>query len=74
MDATFAVRVPIIGEFTLGNVKGNLNDGIKITFGIAILSGSATFYVKDGWIWVDLSATVFGSEYGPISIKLLPLP
>ncbi|KAI0285181.1 hypothetical protein BC826DRAFT_918955, partial [Russula brevipes] len=32
------------------------------------------FYLKDKWLWVDLSAKVWGKQYGPISIKLIPIP
>ncbi|KAI0263224.1 hypothetical protein BC834DRAFT_971496 [Gloeopeniophorella convolvens] len=75
IDATFSVRIPIIGTFKLAEVKGNLKDGVSVSFGISgILSGKATFYVRDGWIWVDLSAEIFGTTYGPVSIKLIPLP
>ncbi|KAH9959369.1 hypothetical protein BJV74DRAFT_788840, partial [Russula compacta] len=75
ISATFSVRVPILGTFTLANLNGNLNDGVSVTFGVSgILSGTAKFYVKDKWLYVDLSATVFGTTYGPISIGLIPLP
>ncbi|KAI0263228.1 hypothetical protein BC834DRAFT_888118 [Gloeopeniophorella convolvens] len=75
MDAFLSARFPLIENLPLAEVKGNLKDGIKVTFDISgILSGSATFYVRDGWVWIDLSATVFGTTYGPISVKLFPLP
>ncbi|KAI0293863.1 hypothetical protein B0F90DRAFT_1670710 [Multifurca ochricompacta] len=61
IDAAFSVKVPIIGSFQLAQVKGNLQDGVK-------------FYYSAGWIYVDLSATVFGTVYGPLTIKLIPLP
>ncbi|KAI0263240.1 hypothetical protein BC834DRAFT_888187, partial [Gloeopeniophorella convolvens] len=74
MDAFLSAKSPF-GELRLAEVKGNLKDGIKVTFDIpGILSGTATFYVRDGWVWIDLSVTVFGKTYGPISVKLLPLP
>ncbi|KAI0298181.1 hypothetical protein B0F90DRAFT_1952562 [Multifurca ochricompacta] len=74
IDAAFSVKVPIIGSFQLAQVKGNLQDGVKVTFGVSILHGDARFYYSAGWIYVDLSATVFGKVYGPLTIKLIPLP
>ncbi|EIW74806.1 hypothetical protein CONPUDRAFT_66572, partial [Coniophora puteana RWD-64-598 SS2] len=75
IDASFSVRIPIIGTFQLASFQGNLIEGVKFTFGISgILSGEARVYLKDKWLWLDLSATVFGSKYGPLSIKLIPLP
>ncbi|KAI0293862.1 hypothetical protein B0F90DRAFT_1642157 [Multifurca ochricompacta] len=74
IDAAFSVKVPIIGSFQLAQVKGNLQDGVKVTFGVSILHGDARFYYSAGWIYLDLSATVFGTVYGPLTIKLIPLP
>lgn len=75
ISARLSVRIPIIGTYQLAEVKGNLKDGVSVQFGISgILSGKATFFIRDGWLTLDLSATVFGSTYGPISIRLLPLP
>ncbi|KAI0263223.1 hypothetical protein BC834DRAFT_323771 [Gloeopeniophorella convolvens] len=74
MDAILSARFPFT-DLTLAEVKGNLKDGIKVTFDIPrVISGSATFYVRDGWVWMDLSVTIFGKTYDPISVKLFPLP
>ncbi|KAJ7476720.1 hypothetical protein FB451DRAFT_246737 [Mycena latifolia] len=74
MNATLSVRIPILGTYALSDVKGNLKDGISTTFGISILNGNARFYVSNGKLYVDLSAVVFGTKYGPESIALIPLP
>ncbi|KAI0297031.1 hypothetical protein B0F90DRAFT_1742503 [Multifurca ochricompacta] len=73
IDAEFAVRLPIIGTFTLAAVKGNLKDGVEVTFGISVLNGEARFYISGGWLWIDLSATIFGPTFGPLKIKLIPI-
>ncbi|KAI0297032.1 hypothetical protein B0F90DRAFT_1742527 [Multifurca ochricompacta] len=74
IDGELAVRLPIIGTFTLAAVKGNLKDGVKATFGISVLNGDARFYASGGWLWIDLSATIFGATLGPLTIKLIPVP
>ncbi|KAI0297028.1 hypothetical protein B0F90DRAFT_1635173, partial [Multifurca ochricompacta] len=74
INAEFSVRVPIIGTFRLAAVKGNLKDGVQVSFGISVLKGTARFYINSGWLYVDLSATVFGTVYGPLKVKLIPLP
>ncbi|KAI0741035.1 hypothetical protein C8Q76DRAFT_822774 [Earliella scabrosa] len=75
IDATFSVKIPIVGSIKLAEVKGNLRDGVTVNFGISgVLSGEARFYVNDRWLYVDLSATVFGTHHGPVTIRLIPLP
>ncbi|KAI0297056.1 hypothetical protein B0F90DRAFT_1635174, partial [Multifurca ochricompacta] len=74
INAEFSVKVPILGTYRLATVKGNLKDGVEVSFGIAVLKGTARFYINSGWLWVDLSATVFGTTYGPLKVKLIPLP
>ncbi|KAH9962526.1 hypothetical protein BJV74DRAFT_990920 [Russula compacta] len=75
ISASFLVRIPLLGTITLASLNGSLLEGVSVTFGISgILSGTAKFYVRDKWLYVDLSATVFGSTYGPITIGLIPLP
>ncbi|KAI0295583.1 hypothetical protein B0F90DRAFT_1143885 [Multifurca ochricompacta] len=74
IDAAFSVKIPIIGTYQLAKVKGNITDGVKVTFGVSVVRGDARFYYSNGWIYVDLSATVFGKVYGRVTIKLIPLP
>ncbi|KAI0293157.1 hypothetical protein B0F90DRAFT_1670921 [Multifurca ochricompacta] len=66
IDAAFSVKVPIIGSFQLAQVKGNLQDGVKVTFGVSFcmeMPGSIIPLV--GFMW---------TFYGPLTIKLIPLP
>ncbi|KAI0298182.1 hypothetical protein B0F90DRAFT_834382 [Multifurca ochricompacta] len=52
IDAAFSVKVPIIGSFQLAQVKGNLQDGVKVTFGVSILHGDARFIIPlVGFMW-----------------------
>ncbi|KAJ7277113.1 hypothetical protein C8J57DRAFT_1308588 [Mycena rebaudengoi] len=74
MNATFSVRVPIMGTFKLSDVKGNLADGIAVTFDISMLNGQAKFYISDKWLYINLSAVVFGQAHGPAAFGLFPLP
>ncbi|KAI0297055.1 hypothetical protein B0F90DRAFT_991694 [Multifurca ochricompacta] len=74
INAEFSVRTPIITPFRLAAVKGNLKDGVKVSFDVSFVKGEAKFYIFGGWLWVDLSATVFGTTYGPLKVKLIPLP
>ncbi|KAI0294057.1 hypothetical protein B0F90DRAFT_1670603 [Multifurca ochricompacta] len=74
IDAAFSVKIPIIGTYQLAKVNGNLTDRVKVTFGVSVVHGDAKFYYSNGWIYVDLSATIFGKVYGRVTIKLIPLP
>ncbi|KAJ7085279.1 hypothetical protein C8R44DRAFT_594116, partial [Mycena epipterygia] len=74
MNATFSARVPILGTFKLTDVEGNLADGIAVTFNISMLNGNAKFYISDKWVYINLSAVVFGKAYGPSAFGLFPLP
>ena len=74
MNATLSVEVPIVGTVRLAEVRGNLRDGVTVSFGVSFLHGDARFYLRDGWLYVDLSATVFGTHHGPVSIPLIPIP
>ncbi|KAH9970068.1 hypothetical protein BJV74DRAFT_264428 [Russula compacta] len=74
ISATLSVRIPIVGTHQIASVNGSLKSGITVSFGVPkVLSGSAKFYAKDKWLYVDLSATVFGKK-GSITIKLIPIP
>ncbi|KAI0297034.1 hypothetical protein B0F90DRAFT_1742554 [Multifurca ochricompacta] len=64
----------MMGTFRLAEVKGNLNDGVEVPFDSSVVKGEAKFYVSDGRLWVDLSATVFGTTCGPLKVELIPLP
>jgi len=75
IQATFKVQIPFLGTYTLGQINGNLITGIILKFGISgIVSGTAKFYAKGGWLWMDLSASILGSSYGPLSVQLIPIP
>jgi hypothetical protein len=75
IDATFSVMFPLLPEITLAHVHGDLNKGVEVTFSIgSIVSGTARFYLKDKWLWLDLSAKVWGQPFGPVSIRLIPYP
>lgn len=73
--ATLSVKIPIWGSVDLAQVHGSLNDGVSVNFGISgILSGTARVYLKSKFLWIDLSANVFGTANGPITISLISLP
>ncbi|KAJ7277157.1 hypothetical protein C8J57DRAFT_1308669 [Mycena rebaudengoi] len=75
MNATFSIRLPFVGTTQLANLKGNLADGITLIFDIKILSnGKAKFYISDKWLYLNLSATVYGKAHGPTAFGLFPLP
>ncbi|KAI0295584.1 hypothetical protein B0F90DRAFT_1919298 [Multifurca ochricompacta] len=44
IDAAFSVKIPIIGTYQLAKVKGNITDGVKVTFGVSVVRGDARFY------------------------------
>ncbi|KAI0741042.1 hypothetical protein C8Q76DRAFT_666944 [Earliella scabrosa] len=74
IDATFSVRIPIFGEHNLSKVRGSLDDGVDITWGISgVLSGTSRFYGRGTWLWVDIAATVFGHTHDLLSMALIPL-
>ncbi|KAI0294050.1 hypothetical protein B0F90DRAFT_1641367, partial [Multifurca ochricompacta] len=74
INAAFSVKILIIGTYQLAKVKGNITDRVKVTFGVLVVHGDVRFYYSNGWIYVDLLATVFGKVYGRVTIKLIPLP
>jgi len=75
ISSTLSARIPIVGTFQLANLNGNLVDGVTSTFGISgVLSGTIKDYYNNGYLTADITATIFGSAYGPTTIKLLPLP
>ncbi|KAI0299752.1 hypothetical protein B0F90DRAFT_1630700, partial [Multifurca ochricompacta] len=74
INAEFSVRLPVLAAIRLAEVRGNLRDGVKVSFDISVLKGDARFYVSGGWLWVDLSARVFMAIHGPLKVKLIPLP
>ncbi|KAH9980396.1 hypothetical protein BJV74DRAFT_953171 [Russula compacta] len=74
IDATFSVHIPIIGTHQIAGVNGNLKEGVKVSFALNhVLSGSAKFYLKNKWLYLDLDAKVFGHNES-ISFHLIPLP
>ncbi|KAJ6569021.1 hypothetical protein B0H19DRAFT_937888 [Mycena capillaripes] len=74
MSATLSVRVPIVGTLQLADVTGNLADGIPVTFGTPVVTGNAKFYISNKWLYINLSAVVFGVAHGPLDFQLIPLP
>jgi hypothetical protein len=74
ISASFAVRIPFWGTVDLATVKGNLTSGVTVDFGVTglITNGKARFYVFNGWLKVDLTATIFGTSYGEIRTRLMP--
>ncbi|KAJ6571340.1 hypothetical protein B0H19DRAFT_935621 [Mycena capillaripes] len=74
MDAAFYAKVPILPMLKLTEVKGNLADGIAVAFNNSLVNGKARFYISDKWVYINLSATVFGKAHGPLDFELFPLP
>ncbi|KAJ7772398.1 hypothetical protein B0H16DRAFT_1305251 [Mycena metata] len=74
MNATLSVRIPILGTLQLSNVNGNLADGIAVTFSTSVVNGNAKFYISNNWLYINLSAVVFGTAHGPMAFQLIPLP
>lgn len=73
-DATLSDHIPIIGTHQIAEVKGDLKGGITVKFNLdKVLSGSATFTLKDKWLYVELNAKVFGREE-KITFHLIPIP
>jgi hypothetical protein len=73
MNAAFSVRIPIVGTVKLADVIGNLADRIAVTFATSMVNGNAKFYISNNWLYIDLSAVVFGNSHGPLSFGLFPL-
>ncbi|KAJ7034615.1 hypothetical protein C8F04DRAFT_956267, partial [Mycena alexandri] len=74
LKAVLSVRIPILGTLQLSNVNGNLADGIAVTFNTAVVNGNAKFYISNKWLYINLSAVVFGQAHGPMDFQLIPLP
>ncbi|KAH9966988.1 hypothetical protein BJV74DRAFT_954323 [Russula compacta] len=75
ISATLSVRIGFL-VYTLATISGDLGSGssITISFNIAgVISGTLKIYFKDGWVWIDLTVTVYGTTVS-VSIQLFPLP
>jgi hypothetical protein len=64
------VSVTLAG-ITLGNIYGNLNDGVGIDINLLVAKGSLRFYLKNGnevWIHFDVSIVFDGSYKDDVKI------
>ncbi|RPD53723.1 hypothetical protein L226DRAFT_531392 [Lentinus tigrinus ALCF2SS1-7] len=74
-DIGLYVKVPFLPAIKLGELSGNLRDGITISVGVpGILEGSVTLYISDdNWLHIKFTLTIFGEEYSA-DIALFPIP
>ncbi|KAH9983695.1 hypothetical protein BJV74DRAFT_797292 [Russula compacta] len=71
LNASVHVGFPI-GLFVSPDLSGSLR---ALTLGVFYkvtekTHGSATFYIKDGELYVDLEATTDGKHYDPLTVNL----
>jgi hypothetical protein len=74
IDAALYVKFPIFPPIKLTEVKGNLTDGVTVSFSLlGKIEGSARFYIKDNYLRMHLKATIFGKVYEG-DYRLIPIP
>jgi len=75
IGSIFSVQVPFYGTYTLGWLGGSLITSVFFSFKVSgILVGAVKVYSKNGWLWMDVDVSIFGTEYGPMSLQLIPIP
>jgi len=58
------VTVPFIGYVKITSVKGNLKEGVTISFDVAVASGSVTFFLRNGnELWIRYKFSALGASY-----------
>ncbi|KAG8921170.1 hypothetical protein FRC02_000409, partial [Tulasnella sp. 418] len=74
VDIAAYVKIPGLPALKVGELKGNLNDGIEISFDLVIIKGSLRLYIKDKCLWLAYELTVFGTTWsGDIELICLPI-
>ncbi|KAI0741034.1 hypothetical protein C8Q76DRAFT_709867 [Earliella scabrosa] len=70
------VLVQLSGSVDLFSLEINatLSVEVPIVGTVRLAEVRGNFYLREGWLYVDLSATVFGTHHGPVSIPLIPIP
>lgn len=58
-----SVNVPFFGFNKITSVHGDLRTGLRIPFNIAVASGTAILYLKNGSLWIDFNFKAFGRAY-----------
>ncbi|RMJ08475.1 hypothetical protein CDV36_011920 [Fusarium kuroshium] len=61
-----AISISIVG-INVGNIYGNIKDGIGLDINLFVAKGSIKFYLKNGnelWVHLDVSVTFDGSFSG----------
>lgn len=66
-------KFPIFPGIFLGQLKGNLNDGVSISFSLPGIAGDVTLFARDGALWIRFSLTVLGETYSA-EFELFPIP
>ncbi|RSM10358.1 hypothetical protein CDV31_007234 [Fusarium ambrosium] len=61
-----AISINIVG-INVGNIYGNIKDGVGLDINLFVAKGSIKFYLKNGnelWVHLDVSVTFDGSFSG----------
>jgi len=66
-------KLPFLPQFTIASGSGSYDKGVVLKFSLVVISGTFTFTIKSGWLWLHYDVKVLGREYKG-DVKLIPVP
>ncbi|MFF9887639.1 MULTISPECIES: hypothetical protein [Streptomyces] len=62
LSCRLGCAVPFHSPVRLGEAKGNLNDGVSMSFDYEVARGRVTVYVKNAWVWLRYDGKAMGKH------------
>ncbi|THH27616.1 hypothetical protein EUX98_g6577 [Antrodiella citrinella] len=72
-DIEAFVKLPLAPALRVGNLKGNLRQGVTTRFSVAQVGGAITLYLKEKRLWIR-SEIAFRGKTHNVDVGLIPLP
>lgn len=57
------VKLPLTPSQPAGKAKGDLRDGLRVTFSLEGVSGDIQFFARQNWMWTSFDITEFGKRH-----------
>ncbi|KAF7296872.1 hypothetical protein MIND_00918500 [Mycena indigotica] len=76
LDAELLADLPLLGKVTLTHIRGDVRDGLAThnSFNVGLWSGTVECTIHDDWLFVALTAGMFGQSIGPVKVRLFYIP